>query len=319
MSTVSVQTDSQDEFQIQLLPPLVVEKQKLLSAANIIQMAHRHYKTSTETIPSLFLQALMYYKYQEDFDAFAPQAIQNLRLLPYYSSALNLISHPAFPKEEKAYDLKVLAQGLTEIEQKIRRLHVDVSSCTRLNGTSADLFSIIARQLIKDKICDNLSVDVLEYLKHLLDIGVQIIDMKEKDLVQSLKNIVGYQDAGVLDSAKKEPTDGSACLQQTAPVGDRIKQSDSVVVIKRDLLTESMEVDSTSDEKMNESFVNPNSLVFTPDVNAESSPPPPVQVSGPENSEAAQVIHFLYQLLLGVISMWGRLFPVQFYRKHNMR
>ena len=143
----------------------------------------------------LLKQALMYYKYQEDFDAFAPQAVKNLRLLPYYSSALNLISHPAFPREQKIYDTKTICHGLLTTEQKIRRLHVDVGSSARMTGTVADLFSIVSRQLQKDKMSDNLSVDVLDYMKFLMSSGVQLLDMRDTytDIERSLKSLVNFK------------------------------------------------------------------------------------------------------------------------------
>ena len=111
LSTVSIQTDNGNEFQVQIVQPTAPEKQNFLPAATLIQFIDQHYSKLGLHVPSILLQSLMYYKYQEDFDAFAPQAIQNLRLLPYYSSALNLISHPAFPKELKVYDAQVLGEG----------------------------------------------------------------------------------------------------------------------------------------------------------------------------------------------------------------
>lgn len=51
--------------------------------------------------------------------------------------------------------------------------------------------------------CDNLSVDVLCYLKFLMTIGVQIIEMKERDLVVSLKNLVDFQQDNMLGCIKK--------------------------------------------------------------------------------------------------------------------
>ena len=47
----------------------------------------------------------------------------------------------------------------------------------------------------KDKMSDNLSVDVLEYLKNLLAMGVHLIDMRETDIVQSLKILVDFKNS----------------------------------------------------------------------------------------------------------------------------
>lgn len=96
---------------MQIVQPISPEKQILLPASTLISLVEEHYAKHGLQVPTILLQSLMYYKYQEDFDAFAPQAIQNLRLLPYYSSALNLISHPAFPKEMKVYDSDILTEG----------------------------------------------------------------------------------------------------------------------------------------------------------------------------------------------------------------
>lgn len=186
-----------------------------MQASTIIQRVYDYHKEGGTQISTLLLQALMYYKYQEDFDAFAPQAISNLRLLPYYSSALNLISHPAFPKEEKLFDTKLITHGLLQMELKIRRLHVDIASSARLSGTVDDIFPIISRQLQKDKMCDNLSVDVLEYLKELLRMGVQLIEMKEKDLIASLKVLVEYQSQQVGDIKKELLGSVNKTLRQT--------------------------------------------------------------------------------------------------------
>ena len=157
---------------------------------NVLKLFFFHKATST-----LLTQALMYYKYQEDFDAFAPQAIQNLRLLPYYSSALNLISHPAFPREEKIYDTQTICHGLLMTEQKIRRLHVDVGSSARMFGNVSDLFFIISRQLQKDRMADNLAVDVVYYLKFLMMSGVHMLDMRDTytDIERSLKTLVNFK------------------------------------------------------------------------------------------------------------------------------
>ena len=117
----------------------------------------------------------MYYKYQEDFDAFAPQAVQNLRLLPYYSSALNLISHPAFPREIKTFDTKTICHGLLLTEQKIRRLHVDVGSSARLTGTTSDIFTVISRQLQKDKMLDwHVPVKIFQLITYNHHVGIGV-------------------------------------------------------------------------------------------------------------------------------------------------
>ena len=200
-SSIAIQTEDDEQFSEDV--PLVVDKQKYVPAAEIINFVCGYHKMRATKMSNVLLQALMYYKYQEDFDAFAPQAIANLRLLPYYSSALNLISHPAFPKEEKSFDMKQISQGLLEMELKIRRLRVDVASSANLSGNVDDIFTIISRQLQKDKMSGNLSIDLLEYLKELLHIGVHLIDMKEKEIAISLKCLVDFQTSHV-QNIKKE-------------------------------------------------------------------------------------------------------------------
>jgi len=178
-----------------LTEPIYTEPQKIIPAAVIISTISEYIKGKTNIVSTLLTQALMYYKYQEDFDAFAPQAIQNLRLLPYYSSALNLISHPAFPREIKTFDTKTICHGLLLTEQKIRRLHVDVGSSARLTGTTSDIFTVVSRQLQKDKMSDNLAVDVMDYMKYLLATGVQLLDMRDAytDMERSLKSLVNFK------------------------------------------------------------------------------------------------------------------------------
>ena len=64
-----------------------------------------------------------------------------------------------------------------------------------MTGTVADLFSIVSRQLQKDKMSDNLSVDVLDYMKFLMSSGVQLLDMRDTytDIERSLKSLVNYK------------------------------------------------------------------------------------------------------------------------------
>ncbi|XP_065671574.1 uncharacterized protein LOC100199564 isoform X3 [Hydra vulgaris] len=189
MTTVSIQTENKINV---ILQDMKEKKQTIMPISDIVSAVNVFYTKNNFKMSQYLIQALMYYKYEEDFDAFAPQAIKNLRLLPYYSSALNLISHSAFPREPFESDLNKIVAGLSNVELKIRRLHIDTLSCSCLNGSIDDIFYIVARQLIKDKIGDNLSVDVLEYLKFLINLGVQVIDRKEKDLIQALENLVGY-------------------------------------------------------------------------------------------------------------------------------
>ena len=110
MTTVSIQTES-NKLNI-ILPGQKEKKQTIMPVSDVMNIAHAYYSKNQLKMSQFLIQALMYYKYEEDFDAFAPQAIKNLRLLPYYSSALNLISHSAFPREPFESDSNKIMAGL---------------------------------------------------------------------------------------------------------------------------------------------------------------------------------------------------------------
>ena len=147
----------------------------------------------------------------------------------------------------------IVLTGLSNVELKIRRLHIDISSCSRLNGSIDDIFYIIARQLVKDKIGDNLSVDVLEYLKFLINIGVQVIDRKEKDLIQALENLVGYTKKynSSLDSLSHPPFENFTVQQELVALKNSIDEKIALGSVK-----------SLNDDYGND-FLNSSSIGFS--------------------------------------------------------
>lgn len=131
----------------------------------------------------------MYYKYQEDFDAFAPRVIRNLRLLPYYSSALNLLSHPAFPKEHHPTEANEIRKGLVCIKNKMKRLEI-ICDDEKLTGTTSDIFYNILAQLSKEKFFDNLSINPAEYFDYVSHLNLHVLESKNSELFLTAKGLL---------------------------------------------------------------------------------------------------------------------------------
>lgn len=185
----AIQTDFDPEFSSQTLQPLVIGKQRVLSATKVIEVITEYYKTAESEIPAILKQMLMYYKYQEDFDAFAPRVIRNLRLLPYYSSALNLLSHPAFPKEQQPTEANEIRKGLVGIKNKMKRLEI-ICDDEKLTGTASDIFYNIFIQLSKEKFFDNLSINPAEYFDYVSHLNLHVLESKNSELVLIAKGLL---------------------------------------------------------------------------------------------------------------------------------
>ena len=234
-STVSVQTDVYESDTCKPKSPLMVEKQHIIAAPEIIRIVNKFFSLSFATDEStkrLIKQALMYYKYQEDFDAMAPKTIMNLRLLPYYSSALNLISHPAFPKEDFEINTQVVVAELPKVIARIHRIKTDSNTAyNKLRGSPSDLFLIAARQLMKDKLNEHLSADVVEYSNFLETLGVG--NFEETHIILLLKRMLDFQDSDDITVVKDQLMFGAARSIANPDGTSTFRDSSKIVVVTK--------------------------------------------------------------------------------------